>query len=200
MAARVRAAPDHERARSLADFETSGVAHRYASALFDLARDDDALEAVEANVATLRALLDESADLRRLVASPVFAAEEQIKGLSAVMEKAGVTGLVANFIKLVAKNRRLFALPGMLKTFDALLASHRGETIAIVTSAEPLTEEQQKALVGVLAEKAGGTVKLETHVDASLIGGLIVRLGSQMIDTSVRTRLAALRNAMKEAA
>ncbi|WP_108662285.1 F0F1 ATP synthase subunit delta [Acuticoccus kandeliae] len=184
----------------MADIQTSGVAHRYASALFDLAIEENALDSVEAGVNTLLAMLDESADLRRLVASPIFSAEEQARALSAVMEKAGVTGLVANFMKLAAKNRRLFATPDMLKVFNHLLAKHRGETIAVVTSAEPLSDAQAEALRNVLAEKAGGTVKLETHVDPSLIGGLIVRLGSQMIDTSVRTRLAGLRTAMKEAA
>ncbi|WP_439648322.1 F0F1 ATP synthase subunit delta [Acuticoccus kalidii] len=184
----------------MADIQTSGVAHRYASALFDLALEENALDSVEGGVNTLQALLNESADLRRLVASPVFSAEDQSRALGAVMEKAGVTGLVANFMKLVARNRRLFAAPDMLKVFNHLLAKHRGETLAIVTSAEPLTDAQADALRHVLAEKAGGTVKLEAHVDPSLIGGLIVRLGSQMIDTSVRTRLAGLRTAMKEAA
>ena len=184
----------------MADFATSGVAHRYASALFELARERNALDEVERNVGTLSALLDESADLRRLVTSPVFSATDQARALAAVMERAEVTGLAANFIKLVAKNRRLFAVPVMLRTFSRLMALHRGETIAVVTSAEPLSEKQTAALKEALAAKAGGSVTLETHVDPSLIGGLIVRLGSQMIDTSVRTRLQGLRTAMKEAA
>ena len=184
----------------MADLQTSGVAHRYASALFDLARDEGALEAVERDVQTLRSMLDESADLRRLMASPVFSAQDQIRALDALMDKAEITGLARNFLKLVARNRRLFAAPDMLKSFQTLLARHRGETLAVVTSAEPLSDTQRKALEEALAEKAGGTVKLETHVDPSLIGGLVVQLGSQMIDTSVRTRLQGLRIAMKEAA
>ena len=184
----------------MADLQTSGVAHRYASALFDLARDEGALEAVERDVETLRSMLDESADLRRLMASPVFSAQDQIRALDALMDKAEITGLARNFLKLVARNRRLFAAPDMLKSFQTLLARHRGETLAVVTSAEPLSDTQRKALEEALAEKAGGTVKLETHVDPSLIGGLVVQLGSQMIDTSVRTRLQGLRIAMKEAA
>jgi len=184
----------------LADPPTSGVAHRYASALFDLAREENQLESVERDVETLRALLDESADLRRLIKSPVFSATEQSNALSAVMERAGVTGLVANFMRVVARNRRLFVAPDMLKAFGKLLAAHRGEVVADVTSAEPLSESQIETLRQALQEKVGGTVKLETHVDPALIGGLIVRLGSQMIDTSVRTRLTGLRVAMKEAA
>jgi len=189
-----------ERRHALANPTTSGVALRYASALFDLAREENALEAVDADVSSLRAMLAESEDLSRLVASPIFTAEEQIAAIGAVMDKAEISGLTANFVKLTIKNRRLFALPGMLKAFHEILADFRGETIAVITSAEPLGDAHLDALREALAEKAGGTIKLETHVDPSLIGGLIVRLGSQMIDTSVKTRLQGLRAAMKEAA
>lgn len=184
----------------MANPTTSGVALRYASALFDLANEGGALEKVDADVSTMLALLEESADLRRLVASPIFGPEEQLSAMAAVMDRANVDGLVANFVKLSIRNRRLFALPGMLTAFGELMAAHRGETIAVITSAEPLSETQATALKEALAEKAGGTIKLETHVDPSLIGGLIVRLGSQMIDTSVKTRLQGLKAAMKEAA
>ena len=173
---------------------------RYASALFDLAREENALEAVDSDVTSLRTMLADSADLARLIASSLFSAEDQSRALAAVMDKAEISGLTANFVKLTAKNRRLFALPGMLRAFHEFLAKHRGETIAIITSAEPLSEAQVSALKEALAEKAGGTIKLETHVDPTLIGGLIVQLGSQMIDTSVKTRLMGLRAAMKEAA
>ncbi|MEM6763113.1 MAG: F0F1 ATP synthase subunit delta [Pseudomonadota bacterium] len=179
---------------------TSGVALRYASALFDLARDSDSLDAVEGDVKSLRGMIADSADLRRLMASPVFSAVDQLRALTAILDAAKITGLAGNFVKLAAKNRRLFAVPDMLKAFEERLAEHRGEIIAVVTSAEPLSEDQTKALTEALAEKAGGTIRLETNVDASLIGGLIVRLGSQMIDTSVRTRLQGLSAAMKEAA
>ncbi len=168
--------------------------------MFDLARETNALDDVESNVTTLRAMISESDDLRRLLESPVLQTEDQIRALDAVMQSHGVTGLAANFAKLTARNRRLFALPDMLKEYAALMAKHRGETLAVVTSAEPLTEQQLDTLRQVLSEKTGGTMKLETIVDPSLIGGLIVRLGSQMIDTSVRTRLQGLRQAMKEAA
>ena len=184
----------------MATSESSGVAERYASALFDLARDQNALDDVESHVTTLRQMISESDDLRRLLESPVFKAEDQIRALDAVMQSHGVSGLVANFAKLTARNRRLFALPDMLKAYGDLMAKRRGETLAVVTSAEPLNDEQLETLRRVLSEKTGGTMKLETIVDPSLIGGLIVRLGSQMIDTSVRTRLQGMRQAMKEAA
>ena len=154
---------------------------------------------MESGVHTVRALLEESTDLQRLIKSPVFSTDEQTRALDAVMDRAGVDPLVANFMKVVARNRRLFAVPAMLKSFDTLLADYRGEVVAEVTSAGILSEAQQDALRQALQEKASGTIKLETHVDPTLIGGLVVRLGSQMIDTSVRTRLAGLRMAMKEA-
>lgn len=184
----------------MADVETSGVAERYASALFELAQESNALNDVEDGVATMRALIAESDDLMRLIENPLFGADDQIRALGAVMDRAEVTGLTANFMKLLAKNRRLFAAPGILKRFEEMMAEHRGEVIAVVTSAEPLSSSHVAALKEILADKAGGTVKLEQHVDPTLIGGLIVRLGSKMIDTSVRTRLEGLRNAMKEAA
>lgn len=184
---------------TLADL-TSGVAHRYASALYDLAKERGEVEAVEQNVRTMRAVIDASTDLAGLFASPIVAADDQVRALTAVMERVGVTGLAANLVRLAAKNRRAFVVPDMLKAFAQLAARDRGETIAVVTSAEPLSERQTDALKEALSAKAGGTVTLETHVDPSLIGGLVVRLGSQMIDTSVRTRLSGLRLAMKEAA
>lgn len=186
--------------RFVADTLSSGVAHRYATALFDLAKEEGALDTVEVHVDDLLVMLDESEDFRRLMASPVFSSDEQTAALSAVMARAGIDGLAANFMKLTAQNRRLFAAPAMLRAFKKIAQAERGEIIASVTSAEPLSDQQIDALKTVLSEKAAGTVTLETHVDPSLIGGLIVQLGSQMIDTSVKTRLQALSSAMKEAA
>lgn len=176
------------------------MAERYASALFDLARDQNALDGVEASAADLRQMIAESDDLRRLLESPVFKAEDQIRALGAVMDSHGISGLVANFAKLTVKNNRAFALADMLDAYAEMMAKHRGEVRAIVTSAEPLSDDQINTLRQVLGEKTGGTIKLETIVDPSLIGGLIVKLGDQMIDTSVRTRLQGMRQAMKEAA
>ena len=172
---------------TLAATDTSGVPYRYASALFELAQEAGALESVEADVSAMRAMIDESADLRRLIKSPVFSADDQLRAISAVLDKAELTGLVGNFVKLAARNRRLFAVPDMLTAFNAILA-------------EPLSDERVEELRAALAEKAGGTIILETKVDPGLIGGLIVQLGSQMIDTSIRTRLEGVRRAMKEAA
>jgi F-type H+-transporting ATPase subunit delta len=184
----------------LADLEKSGVAYRYAQALFDLASEQGQSAAVEEHVRTLRGLIAASPDLKRLLASPVISAEDQVRAIAAVLARMQIDGLAANLVKLAAKNRRAFVVPDMLKAYALLAAKSRGEKVAVVTSAEPLSAAQTAALTEALAAKAGGTVTLETHVDPSLIGGLVVKLGSQMIDTSVRTRLAALRQAMKEAA
>lgn len=174
------------------------VAERYASALFELAADDKAIEAVESDLDRLDALIGESADLQRLVKSPVFSADDQIKALDAVLEKVGIGGLVANFVRLAAKNRRLFTLPEMIRGYRALTAAHRGEISADVTSAEALTDEQVADLGAALKKVTGKDVKLNRAVDPALIGGLVVRLGSRMIDTSIRTKLNSLKIALKE--
>lgn len=143
-------------------------------------------------------LLQDSADLRRLVESPVFSADEQLKALTAVLDKAGVTGLAANFLKLAAKNRRLFAVPGMIAAFRAGLARRRGEVPADVVSAAPLSEAQLSALADALNASTGKKVVISPKVDPSLIGGLVVKVGSRMIDTSLKTKLNSLKFAMKE--
>ena len=174
------------------------VAQRYASALFDLAKSESAIDAVERDLDRFLALLEESADLRRLVKSPVFGAEDQLAGLSAVLDRAGIGGLAGNFLRLVAKNHRLFAAPDMVRAYRALASEARGESVAEITSAEPLSETHAAALSAALGEATGRKVVLKTSVDASLIGGLIVKLGSRMIDTSLKTKLNTLRIAMKE--
>lgn len=176
----------------------SGVAKRYASALYDLAEEQKAVEATEAEIANLEKLLDDSEDLMRLVKSPSFSAEEQIGAMSAVLEKAGIGGLTANFVKLVASNRRLFALPDMLRGFHELAAVARGEVTADVVSAAELGDANVDALKAALKKAVGKDVKINAAVDPSLIGGLIVKVGSRMIDTSLRTRLNSLKIAMKE--
>jgi F-type H+-transporting ATPase subunit delta len=142
-------------------------------------------------------MIDESEDLRRLVRSPVFSAEEQIKGLAAVLGKAGVSQLTQNFFKLTARNRRLFAVSDMGKAFIALVARERGEVTAEVTSAHALTDAQVQVLKDTLRSSAGKNVRLQTRVDGSLLGGLIVKIGSRMIDSSLRTKLNSLKVAMK---
>lgn len=180
------------------DQPVSGAAQRYASALFELAREAGSIDAVERDLDSFAALVAESPDLARLVASPVFGAEEQTAGLTAVLDKAGIAGVAGNFLKLVAHNRRLFAVGGMIRAYRALAARERGETVAEVTSAEPLSEAHATALTAALGEATGRKVLLQREVDPSLIGGLVVKLGSRMIDTSLKTKLNSLRIAMKE--
>ncbi len=176
----------------------SGVAERYATALFDLALESGAIDAVDADLSRVSALLSESDDLVRLVRSPVFAAEDQLRAVSAILDKVGIGGLVGNFVKVAANNRRLFAVPGMIAGFRQLLAKHRGEVTAEVTSAEALSDAQVAALKEALKAQIGKDVTLSSNVDPALIGGLIVKVGSRMIDTSVRSKLNSLKIAMKE--
>lgn len=176
----------------------SGVAERYATALFDLARDSGGLDNVDADLKGFAGLLDESDDLKRLVRSPVFSAEDQLRAVSALLDKAEIGGLVGNLIKVAAQNRRLFVVPDIIKSFGELLARHRGEVSAEVTSAEPLSAAHVADLKAALKDALGKDVALDTQVDPSLIGGLIVRVGSRMIDGSIRTKLNSLKLAMKE--
>jgi F-type H+-transporting ATPase subunit delta len=184
----------------VADNSTTGstVAERYAGALFDLALEGTSLPAVETDFARFTALLDESADLKRLVRSPVFSAEEQTRAVAAVLDRSGIAGLVANLIKVAASNRRLFVVPDIIAAFRRLAARHRGEIAAEVTSAEPLSDGRVADLKAALKASLGKDVDLETKVDPHLIGGLIVKVGSRMIDGSLRTKLNSLKLAMKE--
>jgi len=177
----------------------SGVAQRYAGALFELALEANALDAVGADLDRFDGLVKESADLARLVKSPVFAADEQLRAIDAILSRAGIGGLAANLIRIAAQNRRLFVLSDMIKAYRAQVAAHRGEATADVTSAEPLSQTQISALKDALRGVTGGKdVKLVSSVDASLIGGLIVKVGSRMIDTSLKTKLTSLKVALKE--
>ena len=177
----------------------SGVAGRYATALFDLARESNAIDAVTADLNRFDALIAESADLLRLVRSPVFSADEQVAALSAVLQRTGVGGLTERFLKLVATNRRLFAVRDMVKAFRALVAEHKGEAIAEVTVAEQLKDEHVAALRAALKAVSGKDVDLAVKIDPAILGGLVVKVGSRMVDTSLRTKLNAIRHAMKEA-
>lgn len=178
----------------------SGMAGRYASALFELALDEKAVDAVKANLEEFDRLVAGSPDLNRLVRSPVFGAEEQSKALAAILLKAGIEGLAANFLKLVAANRRLFAARDMVKAFRALVARHKGEITAQVTVAERLNDKNLDALKGALKSVTGGKdIDLNVKVDPAIIGGLIVKVGSRMVDSSLRTKLNAIKFAMKEA-
>jgi F-type H+-transporting ATPase subunit delta len=176
----------------------SGVAERYASSLFDLAQQAGTVEAVEADLNRFQALMDESEDLRRLVASPVFSAAEQTGAIVAVADRAQISGLVGNFLKVVAGNRRLFALPGMIRAFRQIAAAHRNEVTAEVTSAHALTAQQENELKSALKGVTGKDVTIAVTVDPTVLGGLIVKIGSRQIDTSLRTKLSTLKLALKE--
>jgi F-type H+-transporting ATPase subunit delta len=176
-----------------------GMAARYATALFELARDSGAADAVAADLDALAALIAQSPDLARLVRSPVLGAEEQLRALSVLLERMGITGLAANFVKLITVNRRLFALPDMIRAFKALLAREKGEVTAEVTVAENLAEKHRAALEAALRSVTGKQVELRVQVNPAIVGGLIVKLGSRMVDASLRTKLQSLRHAMKEA-
>jgi F-type H+-transporting ATPase subunit delta len=177
----------------------AGVAGRYATALFDLARETNTIDAVKADLDRFDALIATSADLTRLVRSPVFSAAEQLQALSMVLERAGIGGLAANFLKLVVTNRRLFAVRDMIKAFRELVAKHKGEATAAVTVAEELKAQHVEALRAALKSVTGKDVDLDVTVDPAIIGGLVVKLGSRMVDSSLRTKLNAMKHAMKEA-
>lgn len=177
----------------------SSVAGRYASALYELAAEHKQVADVEAALKKFQALVDGSSDLQRLVASPVFSADEQLKAVTAILAKAGIGGLAGNFLQLIARNRRLFAVGDMIKSFHALAAKGRGEVQAEVTSAVALTPQQLQALTDTLrASVAGKPVTVQTRVDPSLLGGLVVKMGSRMVDSSLRTKLATLKTRLKE--
>jgi len=177
----------------------SGMAGRYATALFDLAQETNAIDAVKADLDRFDGLVAESADLRRLVRSPVFSADEQSQALSAVLDRAGIGGIALKFLKLVTANRRLFAVRDMIRAFHKQVAAHKGEATAEVTVAEALKDEHLGALRAALKSVSGKDVDLDIKVDPAIIGGLVVKLGSRMVDTSLRTKLNAIRHAMKEA-
>lgn len=180
------------------DTLVSGIAGRYATALFELALDDDKLDETAASLADLETLFNESEDFARLVRSPVFSSAEQSGALLALAKQAGFSDMVTNFLQLLAKNRRLFILRNVIIGFRKLLANHRNEVTADVTSAVPLSDEQTEELKATLKAKTGRDVSLNQQVDPQLLGGLIVRIGSRMVDSSIRTKLNNLKIAMKE--
>jgi len=177
----------------------SGMAGRYATALFELALESKAVDQVQSDLKAFDALIVSSGDLARLVRSPAFSAEEQTKALSAVLDKAGLTGIAANFLKVVSSNRRLFAVQDMIRGFNALVAAHKGETSAQVTVAEPLNDARMNDIRDALKQVTGKDVRIDVTVDPSIIGGLRVKLGSRMVDASLRTKLNSIKIAMKEA-
>lgn len=179
--------------------DLSGVAGRYASALYDLASERGATEEVAASLAGFASLIDESKDLQRLVKSPVFSAQEQIKALDPILAGAEISGVAANFIRLVASKRRLFVLPAIIAAYRRLHDAAKGVVHADVTVAAPLAAHHESALREALAGVTGGkTIDLEVKVDPSIIGGVVVKLGSRMLDASLKTKLNSIRTRMKE--
>ncbi|MEQ1899592.1 MAG: F0F1 ATP synthase subunit delta [Devosia sp.] len=182
--------------------EQSGVltqiAMPYAGALFDLAQSEGSVDAVESGLKEFERLAGESEDFRRFLRSPVITADIKSVAIDAILDKAKPHQTVSNVVKVIARNGRLFALPAVIKQFQALVARSRGEVSAEVTSATPLNGAQLKSLADTLKAKIGKTVTLTEHVDPSLIGGLVVKVGSQMIDSSLKTKLSAMKIAMKE--
>ena len=178
----------------------SSMAGRYATALFELALDNKAVDAVKKDLDQFDALVASSADLNRLVRSPVFDADEQLKALSAILAKAGITGLAANFLRVITTNRRLFAVRDMIRGYRGLVARHRGEVTAQATVAEKLSDKNLDALKSALKSVTGGKdIDLDVKVEPAIIGGLIVKVGSRMVDSSLRTKLNSIKLAMKEA-
>lgn len=177
----------------------TGIAGRYASALFELASDAKQLPAVGADLARFGALIAGSEDLARLVKSPAFTAEDQVAAVTALLARAKIGGLAGNFIKLVASKRRLFALESMIAAYGALADRRAGVVKAEVTVAQPLSDKNRKAVSEALDAVTGKKVSIAEKVDPAIIGGIVVKLGSRMVDSSVRTKLNSLKVAMKEA-
>jgi F-type H+-transporting ATPase subunit delta len=175
---------------------TADLAGRYATALFELAEADNQLDAVAKDLADLRAMIDESDDLKRLIRSPVISRQDQGRVMSALIEKAGMSDLVRRFVGLAAQNRRLFVLRGMINSFLAALAARRGETTAEVASAQALSDKQKQDLEAVLRQAVGNRVTIDAQVDPTLLGGMVVKVGSRMVDSSLKTKLQQLKLAM----
>jgi F-type H+-transporting ATPase subunit delta len=175
----------------------SGLAQRYAAALFDLADERQALDTVAGDLATLRAMLRDSADLRRLIRSPILSRAAQGKSIAALADKAGISALTRNFLGLLAQNRRLFALADMTDAYLNRLAEKRGEVSAHVVTAQELSPAQRAAVNEQLRKAVGRKVAIDIEVDPGLLGGLVVRVGSRMVDASLKSKLHRLQLAMK---
>lgn len=174
-----------------------GLAARYASALYDLADESGAIDAIAEDLAALGTLIGESGDFAHFIKSPVLSREDQTKGIAAVADKAGLNATTTKFLGLVASNRRLFALPAMIRAYNEILAARRGQVTAEVTSAVDLSDSQSQSLADALKAAVGNTVAVTTKVDPSILGGLIVRVGSRMVDSSLKSKLQRLKLSMK---
>jgi F-type H+-transporting ATPase subunit delta len=175
----------------------ASLAGRYATALFELARDEKRLEAVGASLTSVRAGLRDSADLQALTTSPLIGREDAVRGIAAAAQAMQLDPITSNFLGVLAQNRRLGQLEAVIRYFNLLAAHHRGETTAEVTSAHPLDDDQVAALKANLKSRLGRDVAVDLTVDPTILGGLVVKVGSQMIDGSIRTKLNTLAHAMK---
>ncbi len=175
----------------------TGLAQRYATALFDLAKDEKKLDRVASDLGGLVRMMDDSSDLRRLIESPVITRADQSRGILAIADKSGLDALTGRFLGVLADHRRLFALPGIAKAFTTMLAAHKGEVAAEVVSAVALSEADLETLKKSIAAFVGQAVTVETRVDPALLGGVVVRVGSRMLDASLRTKLQQLEMALK---
>lgn len=177
---------------------SAGIAARYATAIFELAKDEKSIDALEKDVAALEAVMVDSDDFAKLITSPVYSREDTAAAITAVAKKMKLGGNLTNLLGLMAEKRRLFVLPQLLAALRGLIADEKGEVTAEVTAAKALTKAQSDKLAKALAAQVGKDVKVNATVDESLIGGLVVKVGSKMIDTSIRSKLSSLQNAMKE--
>ena len=177
----------------------TGLAGRYATAVFELAQEEKNVETLERDFATLKTAIQQSTDLARLVRAPVFTRQQQAKGMKAVLEKIGASPLTTRFVLTVASKRRLFALVDIIRAFEGLVSNQRGQVEAVVTSARALSDGETIALKAAIRSRIGREPRLEARVDPSLLGGLRVNVGSRMIDTSIRTKLNGIRLAMRGA-
>ncbi|MBY6082395.1 F0F1 ATP synthase subunit delta [Ruegeria arenilitoris] len=177
---------------------STGIAKRYATAIFEIAKENNDLAGLETGINDLSAALSESADLREVISSPLISRADQQAAITAVADKMGLHPILRNTLALMAQKRRLFVLPQLIKVLREMLADERGEVTAEVASAKALTKTQLEKLSKTLSERVGKDVTINATVDESLIGGLVVKVGSQMIDSSIRSKLNSLQNAMKE--
>ncbi|KQI73418.1 ATP synthase F0F1 subunit delta [Loktanella sp. 5RATIMAR09] len=177
---------------------STGIATRYATAVFDLAKDGKAIKALESDVASLEAAMAESADLRTLLTSPLYSREQQSGAIAAIAKKMKLSDTTSNVLALLASKRRLFVLPQLIVVLQDMLAEERGEVTAEVTTAKALTKAQAEKLAKTLKAQVGKSITIKETVDESIIGGLIVKVGSKMIDTSIASKLNALQSKMKE--
>lgn len=193
------AEPNPDRGSRVSGSILPGVAGRYASALFELAQEQGSADAVESDLARVEALSAESADLRRLLRSPLFTADEQTAAIGALLDRAGISGVAANFVRVVAVKRRLFLLMDMIQGYKALNALAKGIVPAEVRLAETPSDALLEDIRTTVRDLAESEVSLDVKVDPSLIGGLVVKIGSRMIDASLRTKLNAIRLSLNEA-